>query len=68
MPSAAAYCRLHRCSMSYKTIKKEGCLDRKKQHGKISCCYLSKNTRHSVWKQLENIKKKRSVEVKGEGE
>ena len=50
--NCCAYCKLHKCSMTAKQMKKKECL--KKQ-----CWHLVKNEGHQYWLQREAIKKKR---------
>ena len=50
--NVAAYCRLHRCSMTVKQIKCKNCLQKQ-------CFHLVKNEEHQYWKQRAMAKQKR---------
>ena len=55
----AGYCNYHECYLSYKKIRRKGCLDPVKQckHGNTNgeCRYLVKKMLHPVWELLEAI-------------
>ena len=50
--NCCAYCKLHKCGMTVKQMRRKECL--KKQ-----CYHLEKNEEHAIWKQRETMKQKR---------
>lgn len=52
--NVAGYCRLHRCSMTVKQIRRKECLQKQ-------CWHLQKNESHSWWRQREIMKQKRKA-------
>ena len=52
--NCCAYCKLHRCGMTVKQMKKKECL--KKQ-----CRHLLKNEEHPIWIQRLRIKELRKM-------
>lgn len=50
----AAYCKLHRCSMTVKQMKCKNCLGK-------NCWHLQKNEQHDYWRQREAVKQKRKA-------
>ena len=50
--NTAAFCRLHRCSMTVKQMRCKDCLNKQ-------CRHLVKNEEHQYWRQRELIKQKR---------
>ena len=51
--NCCAYCKLHKCSITVKQMKRKECL--KKQ-----CRHFEKNIEHDIWRQREVQKKKRN--------
>lgn len=62
MKPIAAYCRLHRRTLTWGAIKHCGCVDARKQHkcGREICKHLCKNKDHPIWElhQKKRLKKK----------
>ena len=52
--NVAAYCKLHRCSMTVKQMKCKNCLGK-------NCWHLHKNEQHDYWRQRASIKQKRKA-------
>lgn len=50
--NVAAYCNLHRCSMTVKQMRCKNCLQKE-------CWHLVKNEEHQYWRQRELTKQKR---------
>lgn len=60
--NCCAYCKLHKCSMTVKQMRKKECLNKQ-------CWHLVKNDEHEYWKQRDRIKdkrkaRKRAIELK----
>lgn len=45
----AAVCLFHGWNMTYKEIRQRGCIDPRKQRGKIACKHLVKDADNIVW-------------------
>lgn len=50
----AAYCKLHKCSMTVKQMRCKNCLGKE-------CWHLEKNPNHQFWRQRELTKQKRKA-------
>lgn len=50
--NCCAYCKLHKCAMTVKQMKKKECLQKQ-------CWHMQKNEEHPYWRQREVMKQKR---------
>jgi len=53
--NCCAYCKLHRCGMTAKQMKKKDCLNKQ-------CYHLEKYEDHPIWEQRRRKKEKRKAE------
>ena len=56
--NVAGYCKLHRCAMTVKQIRRKECLAKQ-------CWHLEKNPSHDWWRQREVMKQKRKAKKEG---
>ncbi len=66
MKPIAAYCRLHRRTLTWGAIKHCGCVDARKQHkrGREICKYLCKNKEHPIWEKRRKAREaKKAVKM-----
>jgi len=63
--SAAGYCRLHKWKLSYRQIRRLGCISTRKQRGgKEHCFHLQKFYEHPVWVERSRRREERKAAQK----
>lgn len=61
MNNACGYCFLHKEKMSFRQMKLKGCLDSKKQKGKVSCRHFRKFNDARIWFIIQNKKRRKKA-------
>lgn len=60
--NAAGFCRLHKCKLTWRQIKKNGCVNGKKQR-RDKCVHLWRYETHPIWEERRK-KKQQKKEAK----